>query len=165
MRPTVQEKTMSETSLDIIEKHDGGNCSEEPVEKIPSRIPSEEERYFYEQSYREPVESIARIEEVAKFMVGATATTSGLFLAAFKLSTGSETVSGLSWYIPFLCWGASIVASVLVLFPQKYETGKDEPDSWKNAFIRARKHKFRWLFVGALLFVIGIISAIYPFTQ
>jgi hypothetical protein len=84
-----QEEIMAEKSINITEEHDCGNCSEEPVEEIPSRIPSEEERYFYEQSYREPVESIARIEEVAKFMVGATATTSGLFLAAFKLSTGS----------------------------------------------------------------------------
>lgn len=52
---------------------------------VAARAPTDAERWYYERAYREPVEAIARIEEVAKFLVGATATTSGLFVAASKL--------------------------------------------------------------------------------
>ena len=62
----------------------------EPVERLKSQRLTEEDKYFYERSFKEPVESTERIEEVAKFLVGATATTSGLFLAAFKDSEGDE---------------------------------------------------------------------------
>ena len=59
---------------------------------------SAEEKYFYEQSYKkiDPVESIARIEDVAKFLVGATATTSGLFLSAFNLVLGTSSLKEYS---------------------------------------------------------------------
>ncbi|CAN2042442.1 MFS transporter [Candidatus Magnetomoraceae bacterium gMMP-15] len=127
--------------------------------EIISRKLTEEERYFYEQSYKEPVESIARIEEAAKFLVGATATTSGLFLAAFKISYGNQTAAGILWRLPFICWAISIITLVCVLLPQKYKVGKREPASWKKAFLKARKRKFIWLFAGACFFILGIILA------
>src|SRR5262249_33719079 len=75
---------------------------EEQIEEIPSRPLTDEEQYFYERSYKELVESIPRIEDVAKFLIGATATTSGLFLAAFKLARGDKTVTEAFWLAPFL---------------------------------------------------------------
>jgi hypothetical protein len=133
-------------------------------ETIASRRLTDEQRYFFERAYKEPVESIPRLEEVAKFLVGATATTSGLFLAAFKLSLGDTTITGLAWFLPFLCWALGIVAFILVLFPQTYRTGRDEPASWKAAFLQARRRKYGWLFVGTLLFIAGLFAAVYPFT-
>jgi hypothetical protein len=141
------------------------HAGNEDVEEIPSRRLTDEERYFFEYAYKEPVESIPRIEEVAKFLVGATATTSGLFLAAFKLSQGDKTVAGLAWFVPFICWAISILALILVLFPHKYRTGSHEPAAWQQAFLQARRWKYRWLVVGALLFVAGIITAVYPLAR
>ena len=134
----------------------------EPVERLKSQRLTEEDKYFYERSFKEPVESTERIEEVAKFLVGATATTSGLFLAAFKLSLGQNAAASFAWYVPFLCWAASIVALVLVLLPRKYKAGESEPQSWKKAYLAARDRKYRYLLGGALLFVAGILSAVWP---
>jgi hypothetical protein len=65
--------------------------------------------------------------------------------------------------LPVIFWILSMITLVLVLFPQNYPAGKDEPASWKQAFIQARKRKFRYLFAGTLLFVAGMLSAVYPF--
>jgi hypothetical protein len=130
-------------------------------ELLPSRPLREDEQYFYEQSYKEPVESLKRLEEAAKFLVGAAATTSGLFLAAYKLSLGDKTVSSLAWFIPFICWALSIIALVLVLLPQNYKSGKDVPADIRQAFLKARTWKYAWLVCGAVLFIVGLISAIY----
>ena len=135
----------------------------EVVEELSSRPLSDEEGYFYEQSYKEPVQGIGRIEELAKFLVGAAATTSGLFTAAFKFVMGNQTTSGIVWLAPFVLWALSILTLILVLLPQKYAVGRNEPADWKAKFLEARDRKFRRLLIGALLFIAGIISAIYPF--
>jgi hypothetical protein len=126
---------------------------------------TDEEQYFHERSYKELVESIPRIEDVAKFLIGATATTSGLFLAALKLARGDKPVGELFWFIPFLCWALSIFALTLVLFPYRYEAGRSAPIMWKQAFRHARARKYRWLAVGTVLFVAGILSALYPLVR
>ncbi len=141
------------------------DAQEDVVEELTSRLLSDEERYFYEQAYKEPVESMARIEEVAKFLVGAVATTSGLFAAAFKLVRGTQTVTGITWLVPFAFWALSIITLILVLLPQKYAVGKNTPADWRARFLQARDRKFRRLVIGALFFIAGIIAAIYPFAQ
>ncbi len=138
---------------------------DEQIEELSSSPLSEEEQYFHERSYKELVESIPRIEDVAKFLVGATATTSGLFLAAIKLARGDKTVSELFWFVPFICWSLSIVALILVLLPRHYETGQAEPASWKDAFVQVRYWKYHWLMTGAVFFIAGILSALYPLTR
>lgn len=135
------------------------------METLSSRPPDVEEEYFYEQSYKEPVESIGRIEEVAKFLVGATATTSGLFLAAFKLVLGNSPAQGIVWFLPFVSWSMSIVALVLVLFPQRYRAGRSQPAAWKEAFLKARRYKYACLSLGALCFVLGLLLALVPLVQ
>lgn len=133
------------------------------VEELEVRPATSEEIFYHELSWKEPVEGIARIEEVAKFMVGAVATTSGLFLAAFKLSVGSGTVSALAWYVPFICWAFSILSQLVVLLPRVYPAGMNEPASWKRELLRARRWKYRWLCGGASFFVFGILAGVYPF--
>jgi hypothetical protein len=141
------------------------NTHDDPIKELPSRLPTDEEKYFSERAYKEIVESIARIEEVAKFLIGATATTSGLYLAAFKLARGDTTVAEPLWFVPFGCWALSLTALVLVLFPGRYETGRDVPQSWKDAYRRARDRKYRWLAVGTCFFIAGIFAAAFPFTK
>lgn len=135
------------------------------METIDSRPLSTEEQYFYEQSYKDPVESIGRIEDVAKFLVGATATTSGLFLAAFKLVLGASSAQGIFWLLPFFSWAMGIVALVLVLFPLRYPVGHSQPASWKEGFLKARRNKYTFLALGALLFVLGVLLAILPLVR
>lgn len=138
---------------------------DDQIEELTSSPLSDEEQYFYERSYKELVESIPRIEEVAKFLVGATATTSGLFLAAIKLARGDNTVSELFWFVPFICWSLSILALILVLLPRHYETGRAEPASWQDAFVHARQWKYHWLMTGAVFFIAGLLSSLYPLTR
>ncbi len=103
----------------------------------------------------------ARIEETAKFLLGISAGTSGLYLSVFKLAMGKTAVAGFPLFLPFLFWAAAMVLLVLVIFPQKYETYKNEPASMKNVFLKARTIKYRRLFAGTLLFILGILSGVF----
>jgi len=130
---------------------------------LASRKLTDEEQYFLEYATKEPVDSLARLDEVAKFLIGASATTSGLFVAAYKLSLGEKAVvPGPAGLAPFLLWAGSIVALLCVLLPHWYQTGKNEPAAWKDAVLRARQRKYRWLLAGAVLFILGIMAAVYP---
>ena len=140
--------------------------SPDDSEALPSRPITPEESYYLEFATKEPVDSLARLDEVAKFLIGASATTSGLFVAAFKLVLGEKTtVPGPAGFAPFLLWAASILALLRVLVPHWYPTGKNEPASWKAAVLQVRMRKYRWLQVGAWLFVLGIMAAVYPLVK
>ena len=129
---------------------------------LPSREPTAEETFYYETAYKEPVESVKRIEDTAKFLAGAVATTSGLFVAAVKLSAGQPSAAGLLWQLPLALWWASLLALLLVLMPAKYKAGANEPAAWKQAFLKVRQHKYRWLVAGAVLFILGLGAAVLP---
>jgi hypothetical protein len=140
--------------------------SPDESEALPSRKVTDEERYLLDFATKESVDSLARLDEVAKFLIGATATTSGLFLAAFKLVLGEKaTVPGPAGFAPFLLWAASILALLRVLLPHRYPTGRNEPASWRDAVRQARTRKYRWLQVGAWLFIFGILAAVYPLVK
>ena len=128
------------------------------IEEIVSRPITEEERYYAEQYYKEPIESLKRIEETAKYLIGTSSATSGLYLAAFKLSFGDAKFQ-IVWLIPFICWASAIIFLILTLLPQKYDTGKNEPASYKKAFQEAHHYKFRRLMIGAVCFILGILTA------
>jgi hypothetical protein len=77
--------------------------SPDDSEALPSRSITPEESYYLEFATKEPVDSLARLDEVAKFLIGASATTSGLFVAAFKLVLGEKTtVPGPAGFAPFV---------------------------------------------------------------
>ncbi len=143
------------------ESSQAGVGDQNDVEELKSRPLSDEDEFYYERSYKEPVESTERIEETAKFLIGATATASGIFLAAFKLSLGNQTVTDPAYYAPFVCWSLSLVVLVMVLFPVEYTVGESEPASWKSAFRKARRWKYGLLFAGAVLFVAGIVGGMF----
>ena len=127
------------------------------IEQVPSRKPTEEEEYYLKFAYEEPVESLKRLEEVAKFFIGATGTVSGLFLAALKVG-GDKTIESFWGYAPFACWSLSLLCLVFVLSPQSYAAGKNEPASWKRAVLQARSWKFNSLVIGTIFFIFGIFS-------
>ncbi len=133
------------------------------IEKLESRPLNDEDCYFLEQAYKSVVEGIGRIEETAKFLVGGTVTASGLYVAAFKLYLADSTVSEPLWFLPFLLWGASIIAQILVLYPMRYRTVENAPASWKRAFLKCRGRKYFFLTLGAALFVAGLLAGAFPF--
>jgi hypothetical protein len=52
-----------------------------------------------------------------------------------------------------------------VVVPHRYPTGRNEPSSWQTAVHQARTRKYRWLQVGAWLFILGIMAAVYPLVK
>ena len=140
--------------------------SPDDSEELPARVPTPEDTYYLEFALKEPVDSLARLDDIAKFLIGASATTSGLFVAAYKLALGEKTlVPGPAGFAPFLLWAASILALLCVVAPQTYATGKNEPASWRHAVLQARARKYRWLWIGAWLFILGILAAVYPLVK
>lgn len=137
--------------------------TDDHIEDLISQPLTDADRYYLEQAYKDPVERITRIEDAAKFMAGATATTSGLYLAAFKIALGSGTTTAFLWFLPYLLWSASLTLFVLVLLPQKYPTREDDPGSWRAAFIRSGRYKYWRLLIGAILFILGILAGAVPF--
>ncbi|MGE3542067.1 MAG: hypothetical protein AB7N91_32205 [Candidatus Tectimicrobiota bacterium] len=140
--------------------------SPDESEELPARPLTPEEVYYQEFATKEPVDSLARLDDIAKFLIGASATTSGLFVAVYKLTLGKkETVPGPAGFAPFLLWAASILALLCVVAPQQYVTGKNTPASWRHAVLQARARKYRWLWIGAWLFILGIVTAVYPLVK
>jgi len=137
--------------------------TDDPIQDLVSENLTEEDQYYLQQGYQDPVQRIARIEDVAKFLAGATATTSGLYLAAFKIAFGARTAAAFPWLIPHLLWSAALILFVLVLLPQRHPTHQNDPASWKAAFIESGRRKHRRLLYGAILFILGILAGAYPF--
>ncbi len=130
-----------------------------PTPEIAATPLTDEQRYFYELSYKEPADSIGRIEEMAKFLVGAVSATSGLVLAALGLALGDTRAGGGWFYAPVLLWSASVLLLVLVLLPRRYTAGQREPEAWKQALLSSRAYKYKCLLAGAALFVLGLLAA------
>ncbi len=134
------------------------------IEELPSRVLTEEERYYLEFAYKEPEKSIDRLEDVAKFLMGTAGTASGLLIAALKLTQATIASSlGLSGILPFLFWGLSMVCCLFVLSPRAFSVGKAEPAAWKQAILDARQWKFHWLTISTILFLFGLCSAAWSF--
>lgn len=129
--------------------------------KQRGRVPNKEESYFIEASYKNTVDSIKGIEETAKFLVGATATTSGLFLAATKLSFGDSADPDPYWILPFISWAIAIMFLILVLFPLRYSAKAHIPLAMKKVFQLAQKIKYTFLSLGAACFIFGLIASIF----
>ncbi|MCA9422660.1 MAG: hypothetical protein KC592_16700 [Nitrospira sp.] len=137
-----------------------GSSSEDSIEELPSRRLTREEQMYRDVALQEPVKSIDRLEDVAKFLIGATATASGLLIAALKIAQGTEDPStGIRDLLPFLLWSLSLVSCLLVVAPRTYQTGRRQPSSWKTAVISARQWKFHCLTCGMIFFILGILSA------
>ena len=135
--------------------------SDDSVERRASSSLTDEQRYYLEREYKEPVEATARLEEVARFLVGATATTSGLFAAAYKVALGTAAQAGWRLLTPFLLWGVGLVAFLFVLIPERYEVATKEPAAWRRAYGAARDRKWRRLLYGTAFFIAGLIAAVW----
>lgn len=134
----------------------------ETAKEAPSRKPTPEEAFFLEQAYKNPVDSIERIEETAKFMVTVLVAVSGLLAAACKMAEGENAASQRLWWLPFVIWVAACFCWVIVLFPTAYGIGKQDPASIKAAYRKMLGWKYAWLAAGLVLFGLGLFCAVLP---
>lgn len=114
----------------------------EAAYELTGREPTAEEAFLLEQAYKNPVDSIERIEETAKFMVTVVTAISGLLAAAYKMAEGEKAAGQKLWWLPFLFWMGAIVCWVVVLFPTTYGIGKQDPVSIKAALRKALGWKY-----------------------
>ncbi len=110
-------------------------------EIVQGRLFTEEQKYYYEQSYKEPVLSIDWIEDVAKFFLGAMATMSGLLVAAYKLALGDQPAQAMTWFLPFIARALGIICHLLVILPLQYKVGIGQPSSFRDVFHKAHNVK------------------------
>ncbi len=126
------------------------------------RVPTAEELYWLEREYKNPVESIGRIEETAKFLVTVVTGVSGLFAAAWKLAEGEKAQGEGLWWLPFVLWVFSMISLVIVFFPGFYSVKKQVPESVKAAYRAVLWWKFWWLAAGLIFFLLGVLSTVLP---
>lgn len=134
------------------------------VETLEASPPTDEETYYLQRYYQAPVENLAKIEDIAKFLIGATATVSGLCAAAVKLihSSSPPAPGDSRWLTPFVLWALSIAVLVITLFLHRYKLETERtPDECRKAFIDARKWKWWTLAAGTLLFIAGRFTALF----
>jgi len=127
---------------------------------LESRRANEEELFYLKLAREEFAASLGRIEETAKYLIGAVGAVAGLVLAALqiKLAVKPDLPSD-SLAVPFSLWGLSAFCAMLVCFPLPYRHYQNAPAAIRRAFERARKVKWTLLLVAVLAFAAGLFLA------
>jgi hypothetical protein len=126
------------------------------------QIIQEKAKYWRDVSNEARVQSISRLEEAAKQLVGLTATLQGLYLALFALSdlrkqltavasSGTEAWLLLVFFLPILFWITSLYSATRVFVPQprpEVNINDLDVDAWQEIqrlYDQAAEKKWRWL--------------------
>lgn len=131
---------------------------------LESRRANEEELFYLKLARDEFAASLGRIEETAKYLVGAIGAVAGLVLAGLQVKlavNSSAPVTALTW--PFLLWGLSGLFAILVFFPLPYRPYRNAPQDIRSSFAKARWVKWSLLLLSVLAFGAGIIVAAMQF--
>jgi hypothetical protein len=131
---------------------------------LESRRPSEEELFYLKLARDEFAASLGRIEETAKYLVGAIGAVAGLVLSALQIKIAVNPnlpASPLTW--PFLLWGLSGLFAILVFFPLPYRPYRNAPQDIRSSFAKARWVKWSLLLLSVLAFGAGLIVAALQF--
>ncbi|RMI12602.1 MAG: hypothetical protein D6681_06530 [Calditrichaeota bacterium] len=132
----------------------------EPITEIQGRKPTEEERFYLNLAREEFAASLIRIEETAKYLIGAVGAVAGLVLAGMQVKIAVRPGPlETAFTTAFILWGISVLCAVLVFFPLPYRHIKDSPASIRRAFQRSRWVKWSLLLISALTFAAGLLIA------
>lgn len=113
------------------------------IEELPARRASDEEVFYLQKAREEFFRSLERIEETAKYVIGAVGAVAGLFLAGMQVKLAvNPKLPQASLKLPFLLWGISLILAVLVFFPFPYRSVYRSPQQIRRAFSRARRVKW-----------------------
>jgi hypothetical protein len=131
---------------------------------LESRRANEEELFYLKLARDEFAASLGRIEETAKYLVGAIGAVAGLVLAGLQVKLAVNTganVTALTW--PFLLWGLSGLFAILVFFPLPYRPYRNAPQDIRSIFVKARSVKWSLLLLSVVAFGAGLIVAALQF--
>lgn len=131
---------------------------------LESRRAAEEESFYLELAREEFAASISRIEETAKYLIGAVGAVAGLLLAGMQLKIAVNPNLPQSILTPpFILWGASALFAIFTFFPLPYSHYRHEPNAIRRSFDRARWIKWSLLLASALSFAAGVFVAAFRF--
>ncbi|MDZ7361406.1 MAG: hypothetical protein ONB46_11885 [candidate division KSB1 bacterium] len=133
---------------------------------LESRRATEEELFYLKLAREEFAAGLGRIEETAKYLIGAVGAVAGLVLAGLQVKLAvsqGQAAPGtpLSW--PFVLWGVSALFAIFVFFPLPYRHYSASPQSIRQKFVKARKVKWSLLLVATLTFAAGLLVAAWQF--
>ncbi len=141
---------------------------------IPTQPLSDGDKLMLEKFAAEIPAQSERLDALARQMIVVELAIPGLFATVLKLVNGKEATITLSptLYFTFGCWLLALLLSLASLFPKKYlvdqtrlkDDGKREsglPYSIEGYFQASASYKWRLLFVACLLFIAGVISAMF----
>ncbi|MGH7490973.1 MAG: hypothetical protein ACREOO_01120 [bacterium] len=136
----------------------------EPVLEVESRVAREEELFYLKLAREEFAASLGRIEDTARYLIGAIGAVAGLVLAGWqvKLAVKPELAGSLLTQ-PFLLWGASAFFAILVFFPLPYRHTQRSAQAIRRKFEIARRVKWTLLLLAALAFGTGLLLAANQF--
>lgn len=136
------------------------NRAKEKVEEIQATVPTQEELQWIDFQLREKQDTLKRLEETAKFLSGLS--TLSLALLAGPNSEEFKAVSNLLLIkIGIISWLASIVFTLIVLFPFRYKYARNSASSIKKVHTRVVGVKYAMLIVAAAFYLIGIWITVY----
>jgi len=131
---------------------------------LPSRAATEEEQFYLKLAREEFSASLSRLEETAKYLIGAVGAVAGLLLSALQLKIA---VSPNALQTPltgaFSLWGASALLAILVVMPLPYRHFHNSPAAIRASFSRARWWKWILLLLSTLAFGAGLFIAARQF--
>jgi hypothetical protein len=110
--------------------------------------------------------TLRRLEETAKYLSGLSSLSLTIMLGAnkdaLKLLSNSTSLK-----VGIVCWLASIVLTLAVVFPFRYNYVENSADSIRTMNNRISRAKFTLLVLGALLYIAGIslVAYLYLFCQ
>lgn len=131
-----------------------------PIPELQGRPASEDDLFYLKLARDEFAASLGRIEETAKYLVGAVGAVAGLVLAGLQIKVAVKPELPFSSFtLPFMLWGLSALCAILVFFPLPYRHYQNSPAAIRRAFERARKVKWVLLLIAVLAFAAGLYFA------
>ena len=132
----------------------------DPVVEIESSPLSEREKFYWELGYKEPIESMERIEDTAKFIAGAVTGSCGLLLSSLRIAMALDPDNPPDmqyWWFVAACWVVSLLLLFLVLFPLPWFVRKNSVTDLESKYKTIRNNKYIALIAGTAAFLVGLV--------
>jgi hypothetical protein len=131
-----------------------------PIRKLESRPATDEELFYLKIARDEFTASLSRIEETAKYIIGAVGAVAGLFLAGLQVKIAIKPdLKGDVTAIPFWLWGVSLLCAIFVILPLPYRHAENAPLEIRRSIEKSRWVKWILLLISAIAFASGLLVA------
>ena len=140
---------------------------EEQTIEVPGRALSPGDQFYRELGYREPVDSISRIEDTARILIGVVTACAGVFLTTVKVINSVPATKdvdiGNSWFV-LVFWGIGLLCLLDVVTPLPWKTRVDNPADLKATYRKIRRRKAVCLWIGMVMFLLGMVTGLMAVT-